>query len=135
MTTIYLLCRKTQTIQKIQQINTVQLTNMDTETDIFPNREENRPLSEGYSSLYEESDYGYTWFEDLFDPVNINTGSIGGDIISGGYIDPASEGENMMGSDDNNLRVLTSDSKHIRDRVANTYTTQVSPILKTVDRN
>lgn len=108
---------------------------MDTETDIFPDREGKRPLSEGYSSLYEGSDYGYTWFEEVFDPVNLNTGSIGGDIISGGYIEPTSEGENMMGSDDNNLRVLTSDSRDIMDRVTNTYTTQVSPMLKTVDRN
>lgn len=99
---------------------------MDTETDITPDGEGKRPVSEGYSSLYEGSDYGYTWFEDVFDPVNISNGSMGGDVVSGGYIDPTSRGENMMESGGNN---------HIRDRVTNAYTSQVSPILKTVDRN
>uniref|UniRef100_K1PP85 Uncharacterized protein n=1 Tax=Magallana gigas TaxID=29159 RepID=K1PP85_MAGGI len=80
---------------------------MDTETDITPDGEGKRPVSEGYSSLYEGSDYGYTWFEDVFDPVNISNGSMGGDVVSGGYIDPTSRGENMMESGGNN---------HIRDR-------------------
>lgn len=126
MTTIYSLNRKTQEIQKIQQINTVRPANMDTETDIIADGEGKRPVSEGYSSLYEESDYGYTWFEDVFDPVNISNETMGSDVVSGGYLDPTSRGENMMESGGNN---------HIRDRVTNTYTSQVSPIIKTVDRN
>lgn len=85
---------------------------MDIEIDIIVDGEGKRLVLEGYFSLYEGLDYGYMWFEDVFDLVNISNGIMGGDVVLGGYLDFILRGENMMEFGGNN---------YIRDRVMNMY--------------
>lgn len=115
MKNISFLGRTTEKVLKIHEVSTVELTNIGMETDEFPDGEGQRPVSEGYSSLYEESVYGYMLLDDVLDPVHISNSSIGGDMILGEYIDPASEEENIMGSDGMQSHVIRSEIQRMNE--------------------